>query len=179
MRSSTPEREGDRPAASSVAQATARLRAEHRQETSAAQHKTDRVTAWVGSPSFVATLTGLILAWMTGNIVWGFLGGAPVDPPPFFWLQGAISMISLYVVALVLSTSRREDRLATTREQLNLELAILNDQKIAKIIALLEESRIDNPAIPDRVDPEAQDMAKPSDPHEVLAAIKDVEGQSQ
>ena len=116
---------------------------------------------------------------MTGNIVWGFLGGAPVDPPPFFWLQGAISMISLYVVALVLSTSRREDRLATTREQLNLELAILNDQKIAKIIALLEESRIDNPAIPDRVDPEAQDMAKPSDPHEVLAAIKDVEGQSQ
>lgn len=157
------------------AQATAELRDEHRQEMSPLQQRTDRVTAWVGSLAFVVTLTVVILTWIAGNVVAERLGLGQPDPPPFHWLQGAVGVASLYVMALVLSTTRREDRLATRREQLNLELSILNDQKIAKIIALLEESRADNPAIPDRPDPEARAMAKPSDPQSVLAAIKDVE----
>jgi hypothetical protein len=57
-------------------------------------------------------------------------------------------------------------------DQLILELAILNDQKTSKIIELLEEARRDNPAIVDRVDPEASAMSSPSDTHAVLDAIK-------
>ncbi len=61
--------------------------------------------------------------------------------------------------------------LAERRDQLTLQLAILADKKTAKVIELLEEMRRDAPAIADRADPESDEMAKPADPAEVLAAI--------
>ena len=78
------------------------------------------------------------------------------------------------MATLILTTQRREDRLADHRAQLILELSIANDQKIAKIIGLLEESRRDNPAITDRVDDQAAAMSNPSDTEAVLAAIKEL-----
>jgi uncharacterized membrane protein len=58
--------------------------------------------------------------------------------------------------------SRREYQLAQLREQLTLELAILSEQKTAKVIQLLEESRRDNPHIRNRVDQEAEDQKNTS-----------------
>jgi uncharacterized membrane protein len=72
--------------------------------------------------------------------------------------------VSLYIVVLILATQRREYQLAQLREQLTLELAILSEQKTAKVIQLLEESRRDNPLIRNRVDQEAEAMAQPADP---------------
>jgi len=115
-----------------------------------------------------------ILAWSGINILVGWAGLRPPDPPPFHWLQGALSMGALYVAALILTTQRREDKLAGQREQLILELAILNDEKTSKIIGLLEEARRDNPILTNRVDDEARAMSQPSDPHSVLHAINDV-----
>jgi uncharacterized membrane protein len=43
---------------------------------------------------------------------------------------------------------------------MTLELAMLGDQKTAKIIALLEELRRDHPEIVDRVDREAAEMSR-------------------
>jgi uncharacterized membrane protein len=68
-----------------------------------------------------------------------------IDPPPFVWLQGAITTGALYVAILILTTQRREDQFSTQRGQLMLELAILNDQKSSKTIELLEESSLDDP----------------------------------
>jgi uncharacterized membrane protein len=68
-----------------------------------------------------------------------------IDPPPFVWLQGAITTGALYVALLILTTQRREDQFSTQRGQLMLELAILNDQKSSKTIELLEESSLDDP----------------------------------
>ena len=81
--------------------------------------------------------------------------------------------MSLYMVVLILATQRREDQLAQRRELLILELAILSEQKTAKVIQLLEESRRDNPLIRNRLDPEAETMAQPADPQSVLDAIKE------
>jgi uncharacterized membrane protein len=54
-----------------------------------------------------------------------------------------------------------------------LELAILSEQKTAKVIQLLEEVRRDSPHIHDRVDQEAEAMARPADPQSVLDSIKE------
>jgi uncharacterized membrane protein len=54
-------------------------------------------------------------------------------------------------------------------------LAILSEQKSAKIISLLEEMRRDSPSLRNRVDPEAAAMAVAADPQTVLDAIKDNE----
>ncbi len=56
---------------------------------------------------------------------------------------------------------------------ITLELAILGEQKSAKIIELLEEMRRDDPSLRDRVDHEAAAMSTPADPQAVLDAIKD------
>lgn len=45
-------------------------------------------------------------------------------------------------------------------------------QKSAKIIALLEELRRDNPMIGNRHDAEAEALSTPADPNSVLEAIK-------
>jgi uncharacterized membrane protein len=51
------------------------------------------------------------------------------------------------------------------------QLALLAEQRTAKLIALLEALRKDDPAIPDRIDAEAQAMAEPADTEAVLDAM--------
>jgi hypothetical protein len=45
-----------------------------------------------------------------------------------------VSRASLFTVVLILADERRDDQLAQLHEQLNLELAILSEQKTAKVI---------------------------------------------
>ena len=112
--------------------------------------------------------------WVGGNLAAPWLGLEPIDPAPFVWLELVTATSALVVAALILTTQRREDKLADNRAQLILELAISNDQKIAKIVGLLEESRRDNPNLVNRVDDEADAMSTPSDTEAVLEAIKDL-----
>jgi uncharacterized membrane protein len=74
------------------------------------------------------------------------------------------------MTVLILATQRRENELASHHERLTLELAILSEQKAAKIISLLEELRQDHPR--DRVDDEAAAMSEPADPQSVLETFK-------
>jgi len=160
--------------AHSVAEMTALLRAEHEQATGPLQRAVDRITGVVGRPACVVLLALATVAWAAGNLVAERVGYVPVDGPPFPWLGGAASIGALLVAALILTTQRREDQLANHRALLVLELSILNDQKIAKIVELLEEVRRDNPnpAISDRIDELAAAMSAPSDTRGVLEAIK-------
>jgi uncharacterized membrane protein len=153
-----------------IGQTTARLRQAHRLEAGRLQHAVDRATAIVGWPGFVVALGVTILFWILANLA----EIRAVDPPPFNGLGVALSGGALVLAALILTTQRREDKLADYRAQLILELSIANDQKIAKIIALLEESRRDNPAISDRIDNQAQAMATPIDAAAVLEVIKEL-----
>ena len=93
-------------------------------------------------------------------------------------LTGAASLVSLYFVALVLTTQRRSDRLTLRRESLNMELAILNAQMSAKTIALLEELRRDTPIVRDRVDALADGMARPADAQSVIEAIQETRSEA-
>ena len=121
----------------------------------------------------------VVAVWMTLNLLAGPLGYRAPDPPPFSWLEGAVSLASLYIVVLILATQRREDQLTQRREQLTLELAILSEQKTAKIIQLLEESRRDNPQVHDRHDPEAEARAQPADPGSVLVVIRETHAKAE
>ncbi len=157
-----------------VAHTTAQIRAAHRLEASLLQSVVDKITSVIGGPGFVASLSLGIVLWVGGNLAAPWLGLEPIDPAPFVWLELVTATSALVVAALILTTQRREDKLADNRAQLILELAISNDQKIAKIVGLLEESRRDNPNLVNRVDDEADAMSTPSDTEAVLEAIKDL-----
>ncbi len=153
-------------------QAIARLHAEHRRDAGALQLLVEQATAWIGQPRSLVLLTVLVVAWVVGNLLAGEFGVAAWDAAPFSWLQGALTLMALYVTVLIVTTQRREEQLAGYRAQLTLELAILAEQKSAKIIALLEEMRRDHPNMRDRVDHEAAAMSVAADPQAVLDAIK-------
>jgi uncharacterized membrane protein len=75
--------------------------------------------------------------------------------------------------SMILIAQRHDDELATRRDQLTLELAILGEQKSAKIIALLEEFRHNDPNQGDHRDEVADEaITKPADTQVVLDAIK-------
>jgi uncharacterized membrane protein len=74
------------------------------QETSLLQLGVDRLTALVGLPGFAAALTAAIVLWIATNLLASLFGLRPVDPPPFVWLQGALTMGALYVATLILTT---------------------------------------------------------------------------
>ena len=161
-----------------VADATLQLRAAHRDETSTLQKAVDRVTAGVGWPGFAAVAVAVIVGWVGTNLWLVHIGVVPLDPPPFAGLQSALAVGGFLMVALILTTQRREDQLAGHRAQMILELSVTNDQKISKVIELLEESRRDNPALRDRDDGQAAAMSTPADTRAVLEAIKDVQAES-
>lgn len=151
----------------------ARLRAEHFEKATPLQRVVDRMVKLVGRPRFVGAISVVIVAWIGLNLLSASFGDRVIDAPPFPWLGEAISLISLYMVVLILISQAREDQLAQHREMLILELAILSEQKIAKVIQLLEESRRDNPNILNRRDPEAETMGRAADTQSVLNAITD------
>ena len=158
--------------------AIADLNADHHRQASDLQRTVDRLTALVGQPRFILGLTAAVLLWTGLNVLAPVLRLPAADPPPFAWLGLAVSLGALYVTALILSTQRRENALAQLREQLTLELAILSEQKAAKVIELLEALRRDSPHLPDRYDPKAEAMSTPADPGSVLEAIRETQAEA-
>ena len=151
----------------------ARLHAEHHQRATLSERLVDNATALLGRPAFVGVLSIAVVFWVAGNLVLRGTDHIAFDAPPFPWLEDGLTLMALYMGALILTTQRRADQLADLREQMTLELGILTEQKAAKLIELIEELRRDSPEVRNRVDDEAHEMASPTDPHEVLGAIKE------
>ena len=154
-------------------QAIARLHAAHHRRATPLQRLVDQMTAVVARPAFIGAVTIAVLAWMALNLALQRSLGWRIDPEGFPHLQGFGELVAIYITALVLMSQRRKDELSELREQLNLELAIMTEQKVAKLIALNEEMRRDNPQLVDRVDHQAEAMSQPADPEAVLDAFKE------
>jgi uncharacterized membrane protein len=148
----------------------------HQRQASRAHRFVEGTVALVARPGFIALLTLFVAGWVAANLALAAEGRA-FDPPPFPILQDIGTLAALYITVLILITTQREKEIGEHREQLTLELAILSEQKSAKIIQLIEEARRDNPLIGDRHDAEAAQLAVPADPEAVLDAIKDTHGQ--
>jgi uncharacterized membrane protein len=159
-------------------QSIAGLHDEHHANASNHQRFVDRITTLLGSANFIGALTFFVVGWAILNGLAALLGYRALDPPPFAWMESAASLASLYLVILILTTQRGDDRLTQRRELLNLELTILSEQKIAKVVALLEELRQDSPHLNDRVDELAKAMSQPADPRSVIDAIKETRSES-
>ena len=155
------------------------LHAKHQQTATRLQRAYGAVTSSVASPWFCAALTCVIISWAALNLLADALGYEPFDGPPFPWLTFALTLGSLYVVILIYATQHRDDQLTELREQMTLELALLNEQKTAKVIQLLEEFRRDIPLVANRVDEQADAMAEPADTKRVLEAIQETHTESK
>jgi uncharacterized membrane protein len=148
------------------------LRSEHHGRTTSPQRAVNRIAAPMGRPWFVAFVGVAVAVWIAGNSIAEMVGVQAIDPPPFPWLEVVATLFSLFLVMFVLGAQKHEDELNAHRDTLTLELAILTEHKIAKVIQLLEELRRDSPHVQDRDDLQAAEMAEPSDAGIVFAAAR-------
>lgn len=153
--------------------AIAELHSDHHEGATRLQRLIERFTAVIGWPAFSLFVTVVIIGWLGWNLFGArHLGLEPFDRPPFPGLECIATIAALYVTLNIVATQRREDELAELRVQLALELAMVNEQKTAKIIRLIEELRRDMPGVENRHDEQAAAMANPHDARIILDAIK-------
>ncbi len=149
----------------------AELHEAHARDITPLQRLVVRVTAALGRPTSLMAALALLLGWLVFN-AWGpLLGLTAFDPYPFPVLELVATVVALLTTLLILATQRREEEFARRRAQLTLQLTALTEHKIAKVIGLLEEQRRENPMLPTRADPEAEEMSKAADPRRVLDRI--------
>ena len=174
---------GDTPGASfpdhvdKAVRSVTQLHSDHRGRATTPQRVVNRITALMGRPWFITVVCFSAAVWIVANLIVRGIGLRPLDPPPFAWLEVAATLFSLFLVVLLLVAQKHEDELNAHRDTLTLELSILSEHKIAKVIQLLEELRRDSPHVQDRDDPQAQQMAEPADAGSVLAAVRNSDRQ--
>ena len=113
-----------------------------------------------------------VILWITGNHLAKRIGGAAFEEFPFPELGLLATIAAVIIALLILTTQRHADELADRRAQLTLQIALLSEKKVAKIIELLEEQRRDNPLLASRTDHVANEMAVSVDPEVALARIE-------
>ena len=136
------------------------------------QRAVERFTRVIGRPRTLYIIVGVVLAWALFNLAAPQLGLHSFDDPPFFWLQGLISFGALLTTVMVLTTQNRHLHLAEQRAHLDLQVNLLAEQKVAKLIGLLEELRRDLPNVVNRRDSVAEKMQEPIDPAAMASAIE-------
>lgn len=132
----------------------------------------EKTSSFAGRPGYLAFLVVFIALWIIANLLASRLGRVEFDPPPFFWLQGIVSLHALLIGTAVLIRQGRAAKLAEQHSHLDLQVNLLTESKVAKVIELLEELRRDLPNVANRHDPEVESMQTPASPHAVLSALE-------
>lgn len=135
------------------------------------QRVLETATTSFGRPAFLYISLLVVTLWILLNVL-PHLGLPQFDPPPFDLLQLSLGIISLPITIAVLIKQDRQEKLAEQRAQLSLQLNLLSEQKIAKMISLVEELRRDLPDVKNRYDAEAKVMEQAADPQVVMDALE-------
>jgi len=131
----------------------------------------DSLSAALSRPATIYLVISVCFMWCIGNLVAAHLLGHAIDPAPFFFMQSIVCLGAL-VTALVFTAGQRHAAfIAEQRANLDLQVNLLAEKKLAKLIALVEELRRDMPSVRNRDDPEAVAMSKPADPANVAREL--------
>ncbi len=149
------------------------LHAREERDVPSHQRALETISTFFGRPVFLYSLIIGIVIWIVLNSLSRSVFGIPqLDPPPFELLERLVDFGSLLISTGVLIRQTRQEKLAEQRAQLMLQLNLLSEQKMAKLIALSEELRSDLPNVIDRVDSEAEVMQQATDPSEILDTLQ-------
>jgi uncharacterized membrane protein len=131
----------------------------------------ERATSHLGRPRSFYLVLLFVVCWVSINVFASRFGLPTFDPAPFAWLQGLIGLGALLMTILVLTTQNRQAKLAERRKHLDLQVNLIVEHKVSKLIALVEELRRDIPIVKDRDDQEAEAMMEAVDPQVVFQTL--------
>lgn len=130
------------------------------------------IAAGFSRPAFLYLLLLTLGLWLSGQLI-NQTHLLPFSLPAFHWAEQGLDAAALLISTGVLIRQNRQESFAEQRTQLMLQLSLLSEKKIAKLIELMEELRQDLPNIKQRYDPEAAMMQEAADPLTVLEALKE------
>jgi uncharacterized membrane protein len=131
----------------------------------------EKTAAFFGKSEFLYLQLFFFISWaIVSHLAPQLL---PFNLPQFDLQEMGIDIASLLIATGVLVQQTRQDKLAEQRSHLNLQINLLTEQKIAKLIELIEELRQDLPTVRDRYDSEAQIMQQATDPQVVLDILQE------
>jgi uncharacterized membrane protein len=132
----------------------------------------DQIATVSAKPVFIyALLTFFILWWLASNL--HHSGLLDWDIPDYLIQDQLLDTIALLISTAILIRQTRQEQVADRQSHLMLQLDLVTEQKIAKIISLLEELRLDLPNVRDRIDLEAEMMKQSTDPEMVINVIQE------
>jgi uncharacterized membrane protein len=148
------------------------LEAQHEQNIPNHQRFLEKIAASFGEPQFLYGMIIFFACWELCTYL-DNLGLITWHLPEFNLDQDWLGLISLLISTGVLVSQTRQAKLSEQRSHLVLQLNILTEQKIAKLISLIEELRTDLPNVHNRYDSEAELMKQVIDPLVVLDVLHD------
>jgi uncharacterized membrane protein len=134
----------------------------------------DRISRIIGRPLYLIGLFAFVASWIIVNLLVRRWGHPAWDPPPFPLLDGILSLAAIVSTTIILIAQNRQTRIETRHAHIALQVNLMTEQKVAKVINLLEELRRDMPMVKDRYDPQAALLSQKTDALQVLTAIEDV-----
>lgn len=130
------------------------------------QRIADAITGAAGSLPFVYVHLAIVVFWVVVNIGW-----TPLKPfdPTFVLLATAASVEAIFLSTFVLVTQNRMQREADRRADLDLQISLLTEHELTRVIQLVN-------AIAEKVGaqvpiPELDELQRDVSPEQVLDAI--------
>jgi uncharacterized membrane protein len=125
-----------------------------------------RITAFTGSMLFVYLQVLLFGGWLIVNLGW-IPGVKPFDPFPCVMLAMWASVEAIFLATFVLISQNRMSELADRRADLDLQVSLLAEHEITKLIHLVDElSR--NLGVKKGPDPHLEELKRDVAPERVL-----------
>lgn len=165
------ERERIDPASENI-QTVADLHIRAERKVSPQQRTIENVTDFLGRPRFLFFILAFVVIWVAATFLLTRFGLRDFDPPPFTWLVGILSLGALLQATMILITQNRQDTAVERRTQLDLQVSLLLDQKISKLITMVDQLRQVHPDLENGTDPQVEALKKTVDPHQSLKTLE-------
>ena len=137
----TPSADDLTPAARDNIDRLAEFQDREEAEVSPIQAAIEAISGFFGSPAYFVFVLAFITCWIAIN-AWGEEAGWDhVDAFPYFALQGIVSANALLLTIAVLIRQNRMSKQATRRAHLDLHVNLLTEQKVSKVLQVVDELR--------------------------------------
>jgi uncharacterized membrane protein len=144
---------------------------QHRQNTTTDRRILDKIAGFLGRPQFLYAQIVFFAVWI-GCTNLADRKIIPKNFPLFDLHLHGLEVASLLISTEVLIYQNREEKLSEERSHLMLQFNMVTEQKITKLISLVEELRTDLPNVQNRHDLEAEMMKQATDPQAILEVLQ-------
>jgi uncharacterized membrane protein len=133
------------------------------------------ITTFAGSMAFVWLHLAIYGGWIAANL--GVLPGVPPFDPSFVILAMAASVEAIFLSTFILITQNRMQAQADRRADLNLQISLLAEHEITRLVEMVSEIG-DRLGAPAAQHPGLDELKEHVKPETVLDAIERQEGAS-